>query len=131
MSDERPTDESAVTAPAPDEAAAAAASADLSADDLFAMLKALVGSLGRDLVERALVLYIVSKAPRVPPRVVAVAVAAIGYLVSPVDGIPDVTPVVGLVDDIAVVAGALAAAAAFVTPEMRAEARRIADSWFG
>jgi uncharacterized membrane protein YkvA (DUF1232 family) len=101
-----------------------------SDSELWDKLKAIALDLGRDLIERALVLYLVSKAPRVPARVIAVAVAAIGYLVSPVDAVPDVTPVVGLVDDIAVISGALAAAAAFVTPEMRAEARRIADGWF-
>jgi uncharacterized membrane protein YkvA (DUF1232 family) len=98
--------------------------------ELWDKLKAIALDLGRDIIERALVLYIVSKAPRVPVQVVAVAVAAIGYLVSPIDAVPDVTPFIGLVDDLAVLAGALTAAAAYVTPEVQAEARRIANEWF-
>ena len=39
----------------------------------------------------------------------ALAIGALLYLVSPIDAIPDVIPVVGLTDDVAVIAAAVAA----------------------
>ena len=46
--------------------------------------------------------------PSVPWASRAVAIAALAYLVSPLDAIPDALPIVGLSDDIAVVSAAIA-----------------------
>jgi uncharacterized membrane protein YkvA (DUF1232 family) len=45
--------------------------------------------------------------PRVPRRAKLVAAAAVGYVASPVDLLPDVIPTVGGVDDLVVVLGAV------------------------
>ena len=46
---------------------------------------------------------------KVPFWVIALILAAIAYLVNPVDAVPDVIPVAGLADDAAVIASMLAA----------------------
>jgi uncharacterized membrane protein YkvA (DUF1232 family) len=51
----------------------------------------------------------------------AAVIAAAGYLVSPVDAVPDVIPVVGQLDDIAVVLAALRFAIAGLDPARRRE----------
>jgi uncharacterized membrane protein YkvA (DUF1232 family) len=60
--------------------------------------------------------------PRVPPRVkLAVAIAAL-WVLSPIDLIPEILPVIGPLDDIVVVALALRYAARRVPPEALVEA---------
>jgi uncharacterized membrane protein YkvA (DUF1232 family) len=41
---------------------------------------------------------------KVPTRVIVAAVAALAYVISPVDAVPDFIPVVGLLDDASVIA---------------------------
>ncbi len=46
--------------------------------------------------------------PQAPLRPKAIAIGALVYLVSPIDVIPDVLPIVGLTDDVGVIAAAIA-----------------------
>lgn len=52
-----------------------------------------------------------------------VAVAALAYFVLPLDAIPDILPIIGMSDDIAVLSAALAAVSSQILPEHRARAR--------
>ena len=58
-------------------------------------------------------------------------VAALGYFIFPADAIPDITPVVGYADDLGVLAAALAAIAAHVTPEAKRRASEQLKILFG
>ncbi len=58
---------------------------------------------------------LISKARR------AAVIAAAGYLVSPIDAVPDIIPVVGRLDDIAVILAALRFAMAGLDPARRRE----------
>lgn len=60
----------------------------------------LVPRLGR-------LLFRLMRDPRVPPRTKAVTVMLAGYLVSPIDLIPDFLPGIGQIDDIVIAAFAL------------------------
>mgnify|MGYP005860207643 CR=1 FL=1 len=62
--------------------------------------------------------------PATPKWVKGVAAAALAYFVLPIDAIVDAIPVVGLMDDVTVLTGALTAISAFITAEHRAKARR-------
>lgn len=59
--------------------------------------------------------------PRVPWRARVLAVATLGYTVSPIDLIPDFVPFLGQVDDIIVVAAGLKRLADAAGPEILAE----------
>ena len=63
-------------------------------------------------------LYRYMKDPRVSRWKKAAGVAALAYLVLPIDAVPDVIPMVGWLDDI----GVLSAAAMFVTREVKKHA---------
>jgi uncharacterized membrane protein YkvA (DUF1232 family) len=60
---------------------------------------------------------------RTPIWVKATAAAALAYFILPFDAVPDLLPIVGLGDDASVIAAALTAIAAHITPEHHARAR--------
>ncbi len=51
--------------------------------------------------------------PATPNHMKALIIGAIGYIILPIDLIPDVTPVLGYTDDLATVAGVVAGVAAY------------------
>jgi uncharacterized membrane protein YkvA (DUF1232 family) len=53
-------------------------------------------------------LYKMARDPDVPWQYKAAAVGALVYLISPIDAVPDIIPVVGLLDDVAVITAAVA-----------------------
>ena len=77
----------------------------------------------RRLRHQATVLYLVARDPRTPwaARLVAGAVAA--YALSPIDLIPDVIPVLGLLDDLVLVPLGVALALRLVPERVLADAR--------
>ena len=76
----------------------------------------------RDLIYYAKLLWYVMQDPDVPVVLKTAAVGALGYLISPVDLMPDMLPS-GFVDDLAVVMSVLKMLDAHVTPDMRRRAR--------
>lgn len=86
---------------------------------------------GKEAVEKALVLFYVLQDPATPMWAKTVIVGALGYFISPVDAIPDVVPVVGFTDDVAVLAGALATVATCISPEHKKQAASKAAEWLG
>lgn len=75
--------------------------------DFFGKLKKYAKAIGKGLVEQALTLYYVMKKPEVPMKYKTLILGALGYLISPIDFIPDIVPVIGYTDDLAAVAFAL------------------------
>ncbi len=61
----------------------------------------------------------------------AVIVAALGYLVVPIDAIPDLVPGAGLADDGASLAGALATVAAQIKQDHLDRAKEMVKGFFG
>jgi len=85
-------------------------------------VKSLPGTY-RDLIYYAKLLWYVMQDPGVPVALKTAAVGALGYLISPVDLMPDMLPG-GFVDDLAVVMSVLKMLDSYVTPEMRRRARK-------
>jgi uncharacterized membrane protein YkvA (DUF1232 family) len=67
--------------------------------------------------------------PRTPFRVRATLLAALAYFVLPSDAVPDLLPLLGLTDDIAVLTTVLGMTAAHVSDEHRAKARETLEGW--
>ena len=86
---------------------------------------------GREVVERALQLFYASQAPETPKWAKTVIYGALGYFISILDAVPDLTPVVGYTDDLGVLVAALAAVAAHITPAVKAKAAAKVIEWFG
>jgi len=80
----------------------------------------------RELKYKAILLWLLLKDDDVPFAIKASIIAALGYLITPIDLIPDFLPG-GLVDDGAVLAGVLSLANSYVTVEMEVEARAMSS----
>lgn len=86
---------------------------------------------GRDVVEKALLLYYAAQQDSVPKWAKATIVGALGYFIAPVDAIVDITPAVGYADDLGVLAMALTVVATHIDDTVRQKAQQKSQSWFG
>ncbi len=86
---------------------------------------------GKEVVEKALYLFYAAQEPGTPAWAKGVIYSALGYFILPADAIPDVVPLVGYADDLGALATALAVCAAYITPDVKAKARRKWQDWFG
>jgi uncharacterized membrane protein YkvA (DUF1232 family) len=86
---------------------------------------------GRELTERALTLVYAFLDERTPAWARATILAALAYLLSPIDACPDPIPVAGLADDLAALLGAIATIGGAITSDHIARARQTAADLFG
>lgn len=93
--------------------------------------KDVAGKVGRGTMQKAMEIYHVAMSPDTPVWAKAVAVGSLGYLIFPVDAIPDFIPVAGLTDDAAALAAAATAIMGSITPAIKAKAAEQVSRWFG
>jgi uncharacterized membrane protein YkvA (DUF1232 family) len=86
---------------------------------------------GKDVVRSGLKLYFAAVGKNMPVWAQGVAFAALAYFISPVDAIPDVTPVIGYLDDAGVLATAIVSLRAYITAEVTRQANKKLKEWFG
>ena len=98
---------------------------------LWSKITGNVKKVGANLLYEVLQLFYVAQNPNVPMKIRAAMVAPLGYFISPVDLIPDLTPVVGYTDDAAVIAMAIAFAHAYIDDEIRQKAKDKLVALFG
>lgn len=94
-------------------------------------VRAFAKKAGKAVVESALRLYYALQDADTPLWAKTTIVGALGYFISPVDLVPDLLPVVGYSDDLAVLGGALAAVAAHIKEEHKQRATEVIKRWFG
>jgi uncharacterized membrane protein YkvA (DUF1232 family) len=94
-------------------------------DSLLAHLR----TAGYATLEKILWLYFAAQRPETPAWARATIYAALAYVLSPLDAVPDVLPG-GFADDLGVVAAALGTVAVFVDDAVRARTRDVLDGWF-
>ena len=82
--------------------AASKYSKEYSRDAFFDKIKKSAQKAGITVIYAGLLLFYVLQAPLTPRWAQATIVGALGYLISPIDAIPDFIPVVGFSDDIGV-----------------------------
>lgn len=97
----------------------------------WAKLKGYARAAGRDVVGRALLLYYALQEEDTPAWAKAAIVGALGYFITLVDAIPDITPAIGYTDDLGVLVMAVAAVSAYINDNVRAKAERRLTQWFG
>lgn len=95
--------------------------------ELMALLRGLVSRI--PFAGDALAAWYCARDPATPRRVRLTLLAAIGYLVLPVDAIPDLLPLMGFSDDAAVIAAAIAAVAGSITAEHHHKAHETLKSF--
>ena len=74
---------------------------------------------GKEVLEKALILFYVSRSEHLPLRVKAMVFGALAYFVSTLDAIPDITPVVGFADDLGVLAAVIGVLARWISPDIQ------------
>lgn len=102
-----------------------------SENSFWAKVKQFSLAAGREVVEKALILYYTLGEPGVPAWAKTTITVALGYFIFPADAIPDFTPVVGYADDLGVLVAALATVAMHVTPEAKRRASESLQTLFG
>lgn len=85
---------------------------------------------GAKLVYVALILYYLIQSDKVSLKDKAVIIGALGYLISPLDVVPDAIPIAGLGDDLTVLLYALGKVWTSVNEEMKGKARGKLSKWF-
>lgn len=85
---------------------------------------------GAKLVYVALILYYTLQSDNVSIKDKAIIIGALGYLISPLDVIPDAIPIAGLGDDLAVLMYVLNKVWVEVPEDVRAKAHAKLSKWF-
>lgn len=86
---------------------------------------------GREVVERALWLYYAAQRPNTPAWAKSVILGALAYFISPLDAIPDLTPLLGFTDDLGALAAALTMVTMYIDDDVKAKSADKLTKWFG
>ncbi|ELK48034.1 YkvA family protein [Halobacillus sp. ACCC02827] len=89
------------------------------------------GRLGAKVVYYSLLLYYAFRKPETPKKAKLTIMGALGYLILPVDLIPDFIPGVGLADDSAVIAYAISQIISHIDEEVERKAEQRVSRLFG
>lgn len=89
------------------------------------------GRAGTELLEKALWLYYAAQKPETPPWARATAFGALGYLILPLDTVPDWLAGVGLTDDLGALTLAILTITHYVDDDVRSQASAKLAQWFG
>lgn len=85
---------------------------------------------GAKMVYAALILFYTLQSKNVSTANKAIIIGALGYLISPLDVVPDAIPIVGLGDDLAVMLYVLKKVYTEVDPEIISRAKEKLSNWF-
>ena len=85
---------------------------------------------GAKLVYAALILYYTLQSPKVSATNKAMIIGALGYLISPLDVVPDAIPIAGLADDLGVLIFVLKKVWTDVDPDIQVKAKKRLSKWF-
>lgn len=85
---------------------------------------------GAKLVYAALILYYTLESDKVSLKDKAIILGALGYLISPLDVVPDAIPIAGLGDDLAVLLYVLQKVWGQVSDDVKAKAHAKLSQWF-
>ncbi|WP_076412545.1 YkvA family protein [Shewanella sp. UCD-KL12] len=85
---------------------------------------------GREVIENALCLYYAAQRPDTPKWAKTIIFGALAYFITPLDAIPDLTPLVGFSDDLGALAAALAMVSMYIDDAVESQAAAKAATWF-
>lgn len=101
-----------------------------SASDFTEKISRIAKRAGAKLVYVALILYYTLQSDKVSKADKAIIIGALGYMISPLDVIPDAIPIMGLTDDLAVLIYVLKKVWTDVEPEIKEKAKSKLTKWF-
>lgn len=86
--------------------------------------------LGQQTMYSILLLYYAFKRKETPLWAKNIVIGVLGYLISPIDFIPDLTPIIGYTDDVSILGFGLVTIACYVDDGVRTAARKKLATWF-
>jgi uncharacterized membrane protein YkvA (DUF1232 family) len=101
-----------------------------SQSDFVEKISRIAKRAGAKLVYAALILYYTLQSDKVSKTDKAIIIGALGYMISPLDVIPDAIPIAGLTDDLAVLLYVLKKVWTGIDPEIVAQAKKKLSRWF-
>ena len=101
-----------------------------SAGDFTEKISRIAKRAGAKLVYAALILFYTLQSDKVSDKDKAIIIGALGYMISPLDVVPDAVPIVGLTDDMAVLLYVLKKIWVDVEPEIKEKAKEKLAKWF-
>ena len=101
-----------------------------SKKDFVEKIARIAKGAGAKLVYAALILYYTLQSDKVSAANKALIIGALGYMISPLDVIPDAIPIAGLTDDLAVLLFVLKKVWVDVDPEIQQKAKNRLSKWF-
>ena len=102
----------------------------LSPSDFVDKVARVAKRAGANLVYAALILYYTLQSDKVSTTDKALIVGALGYMISPLDAVPDAIPIIGLTDDLTVLVFVLKKVWGNVEDEIKDKARQRLTKWF-
>lgn len=98
--------------------------------DFIEKISRIAKRAGAKLVYAALILFYTLQSDKISTKDKAIIIGALGYMISPIDVIPDAIPIAGLTDDMAVLLYVLKKVWVDVDPEVKDRARQRLLKWF-
>ena len=101
-----------------------------SQSDFVEKIARIAKRAGAKLVYAALILFYTLQSDKISIKEKALILGALGYLISPIDVVPDAIPIAGLSDDLAVLIYVLKVVWTDIDPDVTARAKAKLNQWF-
>lgn len=102
-----------------------------SEEGLLRKLTAYGKIIGLKTVYNAALLWYVMKKPELPLKEKTVIMGALGYLIAPLDFLPDLTPFLGYTDDVIAIAFALGKLSMYIDDDVKQQSKDLLVDIFG
>ena len=97
----------------------------------FKKVKKYFRNMGLKTTYSALLLYHAYERKDTPLYAKNIILGVLGYLISPIDWLPDFTPIFGYTDDLGILAFGLVTLACYINDDVKIKARKQLKDWFG
>lgn len=101
-----------------------------SQTDFVEKISRIAKRAGAKLVYAALILYYTLQSDKISKTNKAMIIGALGYMISPLDVVPDAIPIAGLSDDLAVLLFVLKKVWTDIDPDIQIKAKERLSKWF-
>jgi uncharacterized membrane protein YkvA (DUF1232 family) len=101
-----------------------------SENKLWNKISRFAQKIGVKTVYAALLMFYAYKRKDTPGWAKKIVIGVLGYLISPIDFLPDLSPIIGYTDDLGILSFGLVAIASFINDEVRGNARKQLEKWF-
>lgn len=99
--------------------------------DFVPRMLRILRTAGQKVVYSALLMFYAFRRKGTPVWARNIILGALGYLLTPIDTIPDLTPILGFTDDFGVLSFGLVTIASYINDDVRMKARRTMGRFFG